>query len=79
MYAWCACIVRWCGNECGYIENGIMPYSIGCVPRMNGCKKCRQWIDGNEEPLSGLIILTTGMIQMANLVYKMENRIIQAS
>ena len=22
---WCACFVSWCANECGYIENGIIP------------------------------------------------------
>ena len=54
--AWCACFVSWCGNECGYIENGIMPYSIGCVPSMNWYKERGQWIDGNEEPLPGMII-----------------------
>lgn len=54
--AWCACFVTWCGNECGYIENGIMPYSIGCVVSMNWYKERGQWIDGNEEPVPGMII-----------------------
>lgn len=54
--AWCACFVTWCGNECGYIENGIMPYSIGCVVSMNWYKDRGQWIDGNEEPVPGMII-----------------------
>ncbi len=53
---WCACFVTWCGNECGYIENGIMPYSIGCVVSMNWYKERGQWIDGNEEPVPGMII-----------------------
>lgn len=22
---WCACFVSWCANECGYIEDGIIP------------------------------------------------------
>ena len=54
--AWCACFVSWCGNECGYIENGIMPYSIGCVASMNWYKERGQWINGNEEPVPGMII-----------------------
>ncbi len=54
--AWCACFVTWCGNECGYVENGIMPYSIGCVVSMNWYIQRGQWIDGNEEPVPGMII-----------------------
>ena len=54
--AWCACFVTWCGNECGYIENGIMPNAIGCVVSMNWYKEREQWIPGNEEPLPGMII-----------------------
>ena len=23
--SWCACFVSWCANECGYIDNGIVP------------------------------------------------------
>lgn len=54
--AWCACFVTWCGNECGYVENGIMPYTIGCVASMNWYKERGQWIRGNEEPVPGMII-----------------------
>ncbi|MBO4888212.1 MAG: CHAP domain-containing protein [Firmicutes bacterium] len=53
---WCACFVTWCGNECGYIENGVMPNAIGCVVSMNWYKERGQWIDGNEEPVPGMII-----------------------
>lgn len=28
---WCACFVSWCANECGYIENGIIPKFAGCI------------------------------------------------
>lgn len=54
--SWCACFVSWCGNECGYIENGVMPKSISCVASMNWYKERGQWIDGNNEPLPGMII-----------------------
>ena len=54
--AWCACFVSWCGNECGYIENGIIPNTISCVTSMNWYKERKQWIDGNQEPLPGMII-----------------------
>ena len=54
--AWCACFVSWCGNECGYIENGIMPNTISCVTGMNWYKERGLWLDGNQEPVPGMII-----------------------
>ena len=54
--AWCACFVTWCGNECGYVENGIMPNAIGCVVSMNWYKERGLWIDGSQEPVPGMII-----------------------
>ena len=53
---WCACFVSCCGNECGYLDNGIMPRAIGCVVSMSWYKERGQWIDGNHEPLPGMII-----------------------
>ena len=53
---WCACFVSWCGNECGYIDDGIMPKSIGCVVSMNWYKERGLWLDGNQEPVPGMII-----------------------
>ena len=53
---WCACFVTWCGDECGYVADGIMPNVIGCVAGMNWFKDRNQWIDGNNEPVPGMII-----------------------
>lgn len=53
---WCACFVSWCANECGYIEDGIIPKYAGCVNGVNWFKERHQWIDGNEEPVPGMII-----------------------
>ena len=54
--AWCACFVSWCANECGYIEDGIIPKYAGCVNGVQWFRDCDQWIDGNEEPVPGMII-----------------------
>ena len=35
---WCACFVSWCADQCGYIENGIIPKYAGCVSGMNWFK-----------------------------------------
>ena len=53
---WCACFVSWCANECGYIENGIIPKYAGCINGVQWFKDRDQWIDGNEEPVPGMII-----------------------
>ena len=53
---WCACFVSWCANECGYIEDGIIPKYAGCVNGVQWFQDRDQWIDGNEEPVPGMII-----------------------
>ncbi len=53
---WCACFVSWCANECGYIEDGIIPKYAGCCNGVDWFRERDQWIDGNEEPVPGMII-----------------------
>ena len=37
--AWCACFVSWCGDQCGYINNGILPKFSACVDGINWFKE----------------------------------------
>lgn len=53
---WCACFVSWCANECGYIENGIIPKYAGCVWGVEWFKDRGQWADNSVEPTPGMII-----------------------
>ncbi|MBB5266150.1 hypothetical protein HNP82_003307 [Catenibacillus scindens] len=53
---WCACFVSWCSNECGYIENGIIPKFAGCVNGVQWFKDRGQWADNSIEPTPGMII-----------------------
>ena len=53
---WCACFVSWCADQCGYIENGIIPKYAGCVTGANWFKERGQWLDGEQEPTPGMII-----------------------
>lgn len=53
---WCACFVSWCANECGYIENGIMPKFASCAVGVNWFQSRVQWADGSVEPSPGMII-----------------------
>ena len=53
---WCACFVSWCADQCGYIENGVIPKYAGCVTGTNWFKERGQWLDGKQEPAPGMII-----------------------
>ena len=53
---WCACFVSWCANECGYIDNGIIPKFAGCVNGVQWFKDRGQWADNSAEPTPGMII-----------------------
>ena len=53
---WCACFVSWCADQCGYIENGIIPKYAGCVNGVNWFKQRNQWADNSIEPTPGMII-----------------------
>lgn len=53
---WCCCFVSWCANECGYIEQGIIPkYSVVDDGRI-WFQNRNQWLEGSEEPQPGMII-----------------------
>lgn len=55
---WCACFVSWCANECGYIDQEIIPKFSLCTYGMNWFKERNQWYDREENyyPIVGDII-----------------------
>ena len=55
---WCACFVSWCANECGYIDQEIIPKFSLCTYGMNWFKERNQWYDRgkNYYPIVGDII-----------------------
>lgn len=53
---WCCCFVSWCANECGYIEDGIIPKYSVVDDGANWFRNKGQWLDGDEEPQAGMII-----------------------
>lgn len=82
---WCACFVSWCANECGYIENGIIPKFASCAIGVNWFQSRGHWVDGSAEPVPGMIIFfdwdedITGQDGRANhvgIVEKVENGIV---
>ena len=85
---WCACFVSWCANECGYIDEGIIPKYAGCVNGVQWFKDRGQWLDGSEEPVPGMIIFfdwdspdgasgpQDGLSDHTGIVQKVENGIV---
>ena len=81
---WCACFVSWCANECGYIDDGIIPKYAGCVNGVQWFKDRDQWIDGSAEPVPGMVIFfdwdnkgdsgpQDGLSDHTGIVQKVEN------
>lgn len=81
---WCACFVSWCANECGYIDNGIIPKYAGCGWGVQWFKDRGQWLDGDGEPVPGMIIFfdwddengQDGESDHTGIVEKVENGIV---
>ena len=53
---WCACFVSWCADQCGYIEDGIIPKFAGVGTAEDFYKERGQWADRNYVPSPGDII-----------------------
>lgn len=53
---WCACFVSWCGEQCGYIEAGVIPKYAGCVWGVQWFQERGLWQDNSYEPRPGDII-----------------------
>ena len=74
---WCACFVSWCANECGYIENGIIPKFAGCIQGSEWFKERGQWQDGSFTPEAGHIIFFDwegdGLTDHVGIVERVEN------
>lgn len=74
---WCACFVSWCANECGYIENGIIPKFAGCIQGSEWFMERGQWQDGSFTPEAGQIIFFDwegdGLTDHVGIVERVEN------
>lgn len=53
---WCACLVSWCADQCGYIDAGIIPKFAGVSTGVNFFKERGQWQRPGYAPAPGDII-----------------------
>ena len=77
---WCACFVSWCANEFGYIDAGVIPKYSVCDTGVDWFKERNQWLEGSEEPQTGMIIFfdwssdgLDGNSDHTGIVEKVEN------
>lgn len=77
---WCACFVSWCANECGYIDDGVVPKFAGCGNGVQWFKNRDQWANRSIEPTAGMIIFFDwdgdGSANHVGIVEKCENSVV---
>lgn len=54
--SWCACFVSWCGDQCGYVDSGVLPRFSYCDDGIDWFKSRGQWQDRDYIPSPGDII-----------------------
>lgn len=75
---WCACFVSFCANECGYIEQGIIPKFASCESEgVAWFKACNLWQEREYIAEAGDIIFfdweCDGKVDHVGIVEKVEN------
>lgn len=81
---WCAIFVSWCANECGYLENGVLPSFAVCRVGEEWFRTHNQWKDNTYTPNPGDIIFfdwasdggQDGIPNHVGIVEKVENGIV---
>jgi hypothetical protein len=53
---WCACFVSWCADQCGYIEDGVIPKYAGCTWGVQWFQERDQWLDNAAESTPSMIL-----------------------
>ena len=74
---WCACFVSWCANQCGYLDQGLIPRTAGCLSGIAWFQERGLWINGGQVPKPGMIIYfdweLDGLADHVGIVEKFEN------
>lgn len=74
--SWCACFVSWCGEQCGYLESGVMPKFSLCSDGVKWFQNKGQFKDGSYVPAAGDIIFfdweNDGSIDHVGIVESVE-------
>ena len=58
---WCACFISWCAEQCGYLENGVIPRTAVCSSEWYAIRG--RWRDRTYMPSPGDIIMFDWIIE----------------
>ena len=77
---WCACFVSWCADQCGYLEQGLIPNTATCLDGIDWFKERGLWLNSGQTPSPGMLIYldwdTDGLSDHVGIVEKCENGIV---
>ena len=77
---WCAIFVSWCADQCGYLDDEVLPKMEGVLPFVDWFRERDQWQYRDYEPSPGDIIFydweDDGIADHVGIVERVENGIV---
>ena len=77
---WCVIFVSWCADQCGYLDEGVLPKMEGVLPLVDWFRERDQWQYRDYEPNPGDLIFydweNDGMADHVGIVERVENGLI---
>lgn len=74
---WCACFITWCGGQCGYVKEDLLPMTSSPWVQMDFFKQRNQWVAAGTEPSPGMIVFYdyygNGMPDHVGIIENVEN------
>ncbi len=77
---WCVIFVSWCADQCGYLDEGVLPKMEGVLPLVDWFRERDQWQCRDYEPNPGDLIFydweNDGIADHVGIVERVENGLI---
>jgi hypothetical protein len=77
---WCVVFVSWCADQCGYLDEGVLPKTEGVLPLVDWFRERDQWQYRDYEPNPGDLIFydweNDGIADHVGIVERVENGLI---
>lgn len=77
---WCVIFVSWCADQCGYLDEGVLPKMEGVLPLVDWFRERDQWQYRDYEPNPGDLIFydweNDGIADHVGIVERVENGLI---
>lgn len=53
---WCACFVSWCADQCGFLDQGLIPRTATCLGGISWFQERGLWLSAGQTPKAGMLI-----------------------